>query len=84
MEYYREMLIVLSPCLILIVLAVFAKVLINSAKRRKGIAVAFGVMAQMLLPDPQVEKTIETIIVAKRNIDERDAEKDNKTRKTKK
>ena len=84
MEYYREMLIVLSPCLILIVFAFVAKVLISAAKSRKGIAVAFGVIAQMLLPDPQVEKTIETIIVAKRNIDERDAEKDNKTRKIKK
>ncbi|MDO6445769.1 hypothetical protein Q4493_08290 [Colwellia sp. 1_MG-2023] len=44
----------------------------------KVIAVAFGVMAQTLLPDPQVEKNIETMIVAKRNIDEQEAEKNNK------
>ncbi|MDT0602583.1 hypothetical protein [Thalassotalea castellviae] len=79
MEYYREFFIVLSPCLILGFLAIVAKMLISAAKSRKGIAVAFGVMAQMLLPDPQVEKTIDTIIVAKRKVDEQEEQKDNKT-----
>lgn len=74
MEYYRELLIVLSPWLIFITLALLAKFLIKSAKKRNGAAVAFGVMAQMFLPDPQVEKTIETVVVEKKMIKKQDEE----------
>ncbi len=78
MEYYLELLLKLSPVLILIVTGFLGVVLFKSAKKRKGVAMAFGMMAQMFLPDPQVEKTIETIISAKRNVNEQEDQKDDK------
>jgi len=78
MEYYRELLIVLLPWLIFILFAFLASILIKLAKKRRGVAVAFGVMAQMLLPDPQVEKTIETMIVTERRDIRKEEESDKK------
>ncbi|GAA6172213.1 hypothetical protein NBRC116592_18830 [Colwellia sp. KU-HH00111] len=57
--------IVLAPWLVFIVFALVAKVLINFAKKRRGIAVAFGIFVQMFSPDPFVERTVETVVVAK-------------------
>lgn len=58
--------IVLAPWLVFIVLALIAKLLISFAKRRRGVAFAFGILVQMFSPDPFVERTIETVIVEKR------------------
>lgn len=58
--------IVLAPWLVFIVFALVAKLLINFAKKRRGVVIAFAVLVQMFSPDPFVEKTIETVMVAKR------------------
>ena len=68
MDSYYDLFIVLTPWLSFVFFALCAKKLIASANKRKGIAVAFGVLVQMFLPDPQVEKTIETVIVEKRAV----------------
>ncbi len=58
MDYYYSIFIIFTPWLSFILLALLAKKLLSSANKRKGVAVAFGVLVQMFLPDPQVEKTI--------------------------
>jgi hypothetical protein len=78
MEYYRDLVILIPPLVVVIAALFLAKVLIKSARKRKGLALAFGMMTQMMLPDPQVEKTIETIISAKRNINEQEDQSDDK------
>jgi hypothetical protein len=66
MEFYQSIFIMLSPWLIFLALALIAKFLIKSARKRNTAAVAFGAISQMVLPDPQVEKTIEIVTEAKR------------------
>ncbi len=51
-----------------IVLALVAILLLKFAKKRRGVAIAFGILVQMFSPDPLVERTIETVIVEKRQI----------------
>ncbi len=58
--------IALAPWLVFVVLALVAKVLIQLAKKRRGVAIAFGVFVQMFSPDPMVERTIKTVVVEKR------------------
>ncbi len=58
--------IALAPWLVFIVFALIAKLLISFAKKRRGVAFAFGILVQMFSPDPFVERTIETVIVEKR------------------
>jgi len=60
--------IVLAPWLVFIMSALIAKLLIRFAKKRRGVAIAFGVLVQMFSPNPYVEKTIETFIVEKRQV----------------
>ena len=60
--------IVLAPWLVFVMSALIAKLLIRFAKKRRGVAIAFGVLVQMFSPDPYVEKTIETFIVEKREV----------------
>lgn len=74
-DYYYEAVIVLLPWFSFIFFALCAKKLLKYAHKRKGIAVAFGVLVQMLLPDPQVEKTIETVIVAEKKVVKRQDDK---------
>ncbi len=50
--------IALAPWLVFVVLAIVANILIKLAKKRRGIAIAFGVFVQMFSPDPLVENTI--------------------------
>ncbi len=69
MENYYQVLLALLPWCVFIAMAILAKTLLRLAKKRKNIAMAFGVLVQMLLPDPQVQKTIETIVVQKRKVD---------------
>ena len=49
---------------------------INYAKKRKGLAVAFGILVQMVLPDPQVENTIKIVVQANRAVEEDDQKSD--------
>ncbi len=58
--------IVFAPWLTFVVLAIIACCLFKLARKRKGIAFAFGVLVQMFIPDPQVEQTIKTVQVDKR------------------
>ena len=68
MNYYYELSVFLLPWLSFVFFALCAKKLIKYAHKRKGIAVAFGVFVQMLLPDPQIEKTIETVIIVEKRV----------------
>jgi hypothetical protein len=56
----------LGPWIVFVVFALVAKVLINLAKKRRGLAIAFGVFVQMFSPDPFVERTIKTVVIEKR------------------
>jgi len=68
--------LVLAPWLVFIVLALVAILLLKFAKKRRGVAIAFGILVQMFSPDPLVERTIETVIVEKRQIrKQRDGQK---------
>lgn len=67
--------IALAPWLVFIVFALIAKILISFAKKRRGVAIAFGVLVQMFSPDPFVEKTIETFIVEKRQVKKQQKDK---------
>ena len=58
--------IVFAPWLTFVVLAIIACCLFKLARKRKGIAFAFGVLVQIFMPDPQVEQTIKTVQVDKR------------------
>jgi hypothetical protein len=58
--------IVFAPWLTFVVLAIIACCLFKLARKRRGIAFAFGILVQMFIPDPQVEQTIKTVQVDKR------------------
>jgi hypothetical protein len=72
----------LGPWIVFVVFAFIAKLLIGFAKKRRGIAVAFGVFVQMFSPDPFVERTIKAVVVEKRQESkQRESEKLCKTEK---
>jgi len=58
--------LMLAPWLIFVVFAIIACLLIKFARKRKGIAIAFGIFVQMFAPDPLVEQTIKMVQVDKR------------------
>jgi len=58
--------LMLAPWLFFVVLALIASWLLKLAKKRKGIAFAFGVFVQMFIPDPMVEQTIKMVQVDQR------------------
>ena len=58
--------IVLAPWLAFIMLAIIACWLLKLAKKRRGIAIAFGIFVQMFSPDPMIEQTIKMVQVDKR------------------
>lgn len=58
--------LLLAPWLFFAVLAIIACWLLKLARKRKGIAIAFGVFVQMFTPDPMVEQTIKMVQVDKR------------------
>jgi hypothetical protein len=58
--------IVFAPWLTFVVLAIIACCLFKLARKRRGIAFAFGLLVQIFIPDPQVEQTIKTVQVDKR------------------
>lgn len=71
MELYSSVFLALLPWFVFIIFVCIAHLLIRFAKKRRGIAMVFGVLVQMMLPDPQVEKTIETMVVKKRAAEEK-------------
>ena len=58
--------LMLAPWLFFVVFAIIACCLVKFARKRKGIAVAFGIFVQMFSPDPLVEQTIKMVQVDKR------------------
>jgi len=58
--------LMLAPWLFFVVLALIASWLLKLAKKRKGIAFAFGVFVQMFIPDPMIEQTIKMVQVDER------------------
>lgn len=60
--------LMLAPWLVFIVLVIVACWLLKFARKRKGIAIAFGIFVQMFSPDPMVEQTIKMVQVDKRII----------------
>ncbi len=58
----------LAPWLVFAVLSLLAIIMMKLAKKRRGIAIAFAVFVQVLLPDPLVEKTITMLVSEKRVI----------------
>jgi hypothetical protein len=60
----------LAPWLVFVVFAILANLLIKFAKKRRGIAIAFGIFVQMFIPDPKVEQTIKMVQVDKRVVKE--------------
>ncbi len=60
--------LVLAPWLAFIILAIIACWLLKLAKKRKGIAIAFGIFVQMFSPDPMVEQTIKMAQVDKQMV----------------
>ena len=67
--------LMLAPWLFFAVLAIIASWLLKLARKRKGIAFAFGVFVQMFTPDPLVEQTIKMVQVDKRVVKQKEKEK---------
>lgn len=70
--------LMLAPWLVFIVLAIIACWLLKMAKKRRGIAIAFGIFVQMFSPDPMVEQTIKMVQVDNRIIKRKEKECANK------
>ncbi len=68
--------IILAPWLVFVVLAIIACWLLKFARKRKGIAIAFGIFVQMFSPDPMVEQTIKMVQVDKQVIKQKQKEKE--------
>jgi len=64
--------VILAPWLVFVVLAIIACLLLKFARKRKGIAIAFGIFVQMFSPDPMVEQTIKMVQVDKRIIKDKE------------
>jgi hypothetical protein len=58
----------LAPWIVFAVLSLLAMIMMKFAKKRRGVAIAFAVLVQMLLPDPLIEKTITMVVSEKRAI----------------
>jgi len=70
--------LLLAPWLVFIVLAIIACWLLKLAKKRRGIAIAFGIFIQMFSPDPMVEQTIKMVQVDNRIVKRKEKECANK------
>ncbi|PKI13908.1 hypothetical protein [Colwellia sp. 12G3] len=64
----------LAPWLVFVVLAIIACLLLKFARKRKGIAIAFGIFVQMFTPDPLVDQTIKMVQVDKRIVTQKQKE----------
>lgn len=82
MEYLYAALLPAIVWLVFVCLIAYFVKMHRWAKKRKGIAIAFGLFAQMFLPDPKVEQTIEFVREAKqkemKKLSQAQADKDNK------
>ena len=65
-EFYLEMVLAFLPWLVFFLMGLAAAKLLSWARGRKGGAIVFGVLVQMFLPDPYVERTIETVTVERK------------------
>mgnify|MGYP005812451255 CR=1 FL=1 len=74
--------IMLAPWLFFVILAMIASRLIKLAKKRKGIAFAFGVFVQMFMPDPLVEQTLKMVQIDKRVVKQKEKAADILKKKT--
>ncbi len=63
--------IVLAPWLVFVTLAMIACWLVKLARKRKAIALAFGVLVQMFTPDPLVEQTVKNVKVQQRQVQQK-------------
>lgn len=66
--------VMLAPWLAFILLAIIACWLLKLAKKRRGIAIAFGIFVQMFSPDPMVEQTIKMVQVENRIVKRKEKE----------
>jgi hypothetical protein len=73
--------LMIAPWLCFVILAIIACALLKQAKKRKGIAFAFGVFVQMFTPDPLVEQTIKMVQVDERVVTKK--QKESQKRKNK-
>jgi len=69
--------LMIAPWLCFVILAIIASALLKQAKKRKGIAFAFGVFVQMFTPDPLVEQTMKMVQVDKRVVTQKQNQKEN-------
>ena len=58
--------LMIAPWLFFAVFAIIACWLLKFARKRKGIAIVFGIFVQMFVPDPLVEQTIKMVQVDER------------------
>ena len=66
MEFHAEVLFVFLPWFVFIFLGFVCTKLVSWAQNRKAGAIVFGVIVQMFLPDPYVQRTVETVITEKK------------------
>ncbi|MCJ8318492.1 MAG: hypothetical protein MJK12_02595 [Colwellia sp.] len=70
MEFPIELMVAFVPWITFLVFSVLitmlGKVLLSWAKYRRAGAIIFGVLVQMLTPDPYVQRTIETMVIEKK------------------
>lgn len=65
MEATRSFLLPLFVWLVFLCMLAFFTLMYRWARKRKGPAMAFGMLVQMFLPDPQVQQTIEFVVESK-------------------
>jgi hypothetical protein len=63
-----DFIIMMAPWLFFIGLALIGTLLLKFARKRKGIAMALGILLQMVLPDPFVEKAIAMVVSEKKEV----------------
>lgn len=71
MEDLHEVFIPLLVWLGFPLLIGFFAMMYKWARKQKGAAMAFGMLVQMFLPDPKVQQTIEFVVEAKQEKDEK-------------
>ena len=59
---------VLMPWLFLVLFILLCAKLVSWARQRRTSAIAFGVLVQMLLPDPKAQLTIEAVAESKQQV----------------
>lgn len=58
----------LKPWIIFLIFIWLCFNLVTLARKRKGVALAFGIFAQMFLPDPKAQQTIEAAVQRKEEV----------------